>query len=107
MTKGIYICGHEREDVIAYRKHFLERMADLEERMPTVVGKEEVDCNNEFTAITWPSDGIRPLILATHDESTFVAHNGLKRLWLPDGEQALRKKGQGRFIHVSDSFATS
>ena len=102
VTKGIYIDGHEREDVIAYRQHFLERMADLKAWIPTIVGKEEVDGNNEFIAITWSPDGIRPFILVTHDESTFAAHDGLKRLWLPDGKQPLRKKGQGRFIHVSD-----
>nr|CCA21923.1 predicted protein putative [Albugo laibachii Nc14] len=62
----------------------------------------------EETKIIWPKEVVRPLILVTHDESTFSAHDGLKRLWMPIGEQPLRKKGQGRSVRVSDflTYAT-
>ena len=41
-------------------------------------------------------------ILVTHDETTFQSNDGLKSGWMPNGEQPLHKKGQGRSIHISD-----
>ena len=41
-------------------------------------------------------------ILVTHDESLFHANDGRKSGWGPDSEQPIRKKGQGRAIHVSE-----
>ncbi|CAG8729391.1 405_t:CDS:2 [Dentiscutata erythropus] len=34
VKKDIYVYGHEREDVVAYRKIFLDRMNEFEQRMP-------------------------------------------------------------------------
>jgi hypothetical protein len=41
-------------------------------------------------------------VLVTHDESLFHTNDGRKSGWGPDSEQPLRKKGQGRAIHVSE-----
>src|SRR4051812_49198488 len=41
-------------------------------------------------------------ILVTYDETTFQSNDGQKSGWRPKNEQPLRKKGQGRTIHVSD-----
>ena len=41
-------------------------------------------------------------VLVTHDETTFQSNDGQKSGWRPKNEQPLRKKGQGRTIHVSD-----
>ena len=54
----------------------------------------------EMESEIWPARDA--IILVTHDESTFAAHDVQKKLWLPDGEQPLRKKGAGRSIHVSN-----
>ena len=35
VKKGMYMDGHEREDMMAYQKIFLERMNELKCRMPT------------------------------------------------------------------------
>ena len=40
-------------------------------------------------------------MLVTHDESTFNANDGKRRLWLKNGEQPLRPKGKGKGIMVS------
>ena len=51
-----------------------------------------------------PSDlqsGEKPLVLVTHDESTFNANDGKRRLWSQKGEQPLRPKGKGKGIMVS------
>lgn len=41
-------------------------------------------------------------VLVTHDETLFHANDGRKSGWAPDSEQPLRKKGQGRAIHISE-----
>lgn len=46
--------------------------------------------------------GEKQHILVTHDESCFSSYDGSRWIWKPIGEQPLRKKGQGRSIHVSD-----
>jgi len=38
-------------------------------------------------------DGEKKLILVTHDECCFHAYDGMKQIWLAEGEQLLRKKG--------------
>ena len=58
--------------------------------MPGFVGPE-------MESEIWPAR--YAIILVTHDESTFAAHD---ELWIPDSEQPLRKKGAGRSIHVSE-----
>jgi hypothetical protein len=41
-------------------------------------------------------------VLVPQDEMTAQANDGLKWSWVLDGEQPLRKKGNGRGIHQSD-----
>jgi hypothetical protein len=59
IPKGQYVDGHEREDVITYRKEFTDQMTtwdkDLKEYLP-------------------PSGGKR-VIVWFHDESVFYAHD--------------------------------
>ena len=65
--------------------------------MPKFVGEEcETQINPELM------NGERLHILVTHDETTFQSNDGQKSGWRPKNEQPLRKKGQGRSIHVSD-----
>ena len=70
---------------MAYRYQLLERMRSYEPFKPEFVGPE-------IELEIWPSSDA--IILVTHDESTIPAQDGQKRLWLPDGEQALRKRGR-------------
>ena len=44
----------------------------------------------------------RPIILITHDESTFSANDTKKQAWLQEGDTFLRPKGKGQGIMVSD-----
>ncbi|PKY59599.1 hypothetical protein RhiirA4_430523 [Rhizophagus irregularis] len=95
--KGMYVDGHERPDVVEYRKQFLERISMYQNLMPTFEG------NNLERRIDPTLDENEKLhILVTHDETTFQSNDGLKSGWMPNGEQPLRKKGQGRSIHISD-----
>ena len=47
-------------------------------------------------------DGQKEHILIVQDESIFHANDLKRDLWLREGEQPLRQKGNGRAIHVSD-----
>ena len=89
VKKGMYVDRHEREDVVAYRKVFLDRINELEDRMP-------IFSEDNLEKVTWPDNNMQPLILVTHDECIFSAYDGSQSLWIPNGEQPLRKKGNGR-----------
>ena len=103
--QGVYVDGHEREDVVLYRNEvFLPRWKLLQRRM--VIFQED-----DSGTVTWsapptllPSE--KPLVLVTHNESTFNANDGKRQGWMKKGEQPLRQKGKGRGIVVS-GFLTS
>ncbi|RIA88324.1 hypothetical protein C1645_739489 [Glomus cerebriforme] len=93
----VYVDGHEREDVIAYRKEFLETMEGYQSLMPKFIGEEcEIQVNSEL------EDDECLHIFVIHDKTTFQSNDGQKSEWRPKNEQPLRKKGQGQLIHVSD-----
>ena len=97
VKKGVYVDGHERKDVVEYRMEFLRKMSELEKLMPVFDGD-----NMEIE--TWPElpSGGKPHILVTHDECVFSSYDGMPMCWMPKCEQPLRKKGQGRSLHVSE-----
>ena len=100
VRKDVYFDGHERKDVVEYRNEvFLKAWQQASRRFVIF---------NEDGSWEKPSDlqpGEKPLVLVTHDESTFNANDGKRRLWLKKGEQPLRPKGKGKGIMVS-AFST-
>ena len=94
---GLYNDGHERADVVEYRKKFLLRFEEYETRMTTYDG--------EFMQNVHPppldSSGQRPLVLVTHDESCFSSNDGRNFIWLDQNNRPIRPKGSGRSIMVS------
>lgn len=96
VQKGVYVDGHERADVVKYREAFLAKVA-----------KNEHLCN-EYDDITL--EVIEPTLLpgerkhvpVHHDESIFRSNELQQRVWTKEGKMPLRKKGQGKAIHVSD-----
>ena len=96
VKKDVYFDGHEREDVVKYRNEvFLKIWQQASRRF--VIFKEDG---------SWEKPpGLRsdekPLVLVTHDESTFNTNDGKRRLWSKGGEQPLRPKGKGKGIMVS------
>lgn len=102
VQKGVFYDGHEREDIVEYRKKFLEEMKKL---LPYFVefGEDGSILPKEYPddcAIGEPNR--RPIIMITHDESTFLANDGRQRVWTLDGHGILQPKGKGRDIMVSD-----
>ena len=97
LQQGTYVDGHERDDVVRYRKAFLERMTDYQSRMVKYSGD---DMNEEEQPDLLPSQ--RRLILVTHDESCFSSHDGRSTIWFDEDNRPLRPKGDGRSIMVSE-----
>jgi hypothetical protein len=94
--KGIFIDGHERADVVEYRKEFLFRMLSRfkfmqwweGDDMQTALGQE---CASK-TEIVWVS----------HDESIFYSNDDGGKGWGSEDHPDIHKKGNGRSIMVSD-----
>ena len=48
--------------------------------------------------------GEKPHILVTHDESTFNANDGKRKLWMEKGKQPIRPKGKARELWFPTSL---
>ncbi|KIY48762.1 hypothetical protein FISHEDRAFT_8255, partial [Fistulina hepatica ATCC 64428] len=105
VRKGMYIDGHERDDVVAYRQEFLGRWKEYERRMVTYDSETGEPTFPKGFPIT-PGTPFR-LILITQDECTFYANDQRKLVWnhLSTMPTPL-PKGEGQSIMVSD-FLTS
>ncbi|KIO14505.1 hypothetical protein M404DRAFT_60519, partial [Pisolithus tinctorius Marx 270] len=95
--KGVYMDGHEREDVVKYRNEvYLHKMQEFEYRMVQFDGPELTKIEPDLR----PCE--RRLKVYYHDECSFHANDNTNSAWLHRDEHILRKKGRGRIIHVSD-----
>jgi len=94
--KGVYIDGHERSDVVEYRKLYLRKLEILStSHVPPPL------CSNEDPTFIMPSTS-RKLVLIFHDESTFHSNEDQGWMWGEKGKVVLKPNGQGRGIMVSD-----
>ena len=96
MGEGVYVDDHEREDVRDYpQKVFI---AQCYGSQPRLVRFDE-------SGAWWIPDtlppGEKPLILVTHDESTFNATDAKRQLWIFNAKPPLRPKSNGKGIIVS------
>src|SRR5262249_19872730 len=101
-SKDVYFDGHERDDVVEYRRNFLQEIAGLRERMATYEG----DTMDQVVPPALPP-GIREIVPVTQDESIFYANDGTTKSWGPADENQLRRKSQGLSIHVSEFISES
>eukprot|EP00122_Pirum_gemmata_P016386 Pgem_evm2s15317 len=96
--KDVYVDGHEREDVVAYRNVFLQRMLPSFNRMSTYMHNED-----GTTVIIPPVNPYETeLIWICHDESTYYSNDDGGIIWYDKSNPHLRKKGNGASIMVSD-----
>lgn len=96
VKKAMYVDGHEREDVVAYRKQFLTTVLENES---CHFQYEDADLDTIHPKL-FPHQHLHVPIF--HDESIFRSNELRRRVWLTKGKMPLRKKGNGRAIHVSD-----
>jgi hypothetical protein len=100
LQRGMYSDGHERADVVTYRKAFVDRWMEYEKRFHIW----DDDGNLMPLPKGFPVPGSRfRLILITHDESTFYQNDQRKTRWAHDSQKAVpQPKGEGQTIMVSD-----
>jgi hypothetical protein len=101
----MYIDGHEREDVVEYRKGFIKHWKEYEKRF--VIYDNDGNVVSKPTGFPVPQGVQFRLILVTHDESTFYENDHRKTLWINSNTKAVaEKKGEGQSIMASE-FLTS
>ncbi len=71
-------------------------MKELEQRM----ARYEEEKMDAIPPVLRPEE--RELILITHDECIFYTNDRKKKIWIPDDEMLLRKKGNGKSIMMSE-----
>ena len=103
IRKGVYFDGHERQDVREYRDNvFIPRWNELSMRF--------VRFNEDGTwEIPQLPDGMKPLVLVTHDESTFNANDDEGEDGWPGWRKvssllSQRVKGKGSWCLVSSEL---
>ena len=90
--QGIYVDGHERDDVKEYRKKYLDRIKFLEStHMPPPLCSDNIP--------SWHAGNPaarRHIVFIYHDESIFHVYDAHTRRWVdPSGSGAIRPKGKG------------
>jgi hypothetical protein len=99
--KGMYVDGHEREDIVKYRDEFVARWKVYEKRMVAY----DNNGNIASTLAGFPvARGQRfKLILVTHDESTYYEYDRRKSKWIHDSDKPVpERKGEGQSLMISD-----
>ena len=99
ITKGIYIDGHERTDVVEYRKTFLKEVSTLGFLHISNAPNEEAASLLEAVSVNpnWNNT-----IFWFHDESIFNANDDQATMWKDDTMQIIKPKGRGAGLMVSD-----
>jgi hypothetical protein len=102
MQNGMYIDGHEREDVVEYRREFVVRWKENERRFH----QWDNDGNELPRPNGFPVPGAISrfrLIPVTHDESVFYQNDERTTAWVSKSDKPKPKpKGDGQSIMVSD-----
>ena len=81
MKKGVYMDGHERDDVREYRMVFLKKMESLEKKMV------RWEFNNPGLLRVEPElrPGKKRIIAVFQDESSFHANEYKQNIWCAPG----------------------
>ena len=99
-SKGIYIDGHEREDVVAYRNRFLRKMTSNGFlRRSNAPSEEAANCLDPD--LRCPAEPEKNIIIF-HDESIFCSNEDQSTQWGSKHEHFVRPKSKGSGIMVSD-----
>ena len=100
--KGIFIDGHEREDVAEYRKIFLRRMVKIGflhfTNAPTESSQKVLPTDIDPPTLERRSK----TVIFFHDESTFSANEDQNVMWGVKGQKMIKPKSKGAGIMVSD-----
>lgn len=96
--KGVFIDGHEREDVREYRELFLRKLEILEStHLPP-----PLPADGKSIQILGNPEASKRLVLIFHDESIFHANESQSVMWAEEGKVPIRPKSLGRGLMISD-----
>lgn len=96
--KGVYIDGHEREDVVKYRKTYLKTMEDLRK-----THKPPPPCADEPPRVRNEEDDVKKqLVLLYHDESIYNCNEGQTWMWAEAEKPAILPKTKGSGVMIAD-----
>ena len=96
--KGVYIDGHERDDVVQHRKCLLKTLHNLRS-----AHKPPPQCSDEPPHVRQEEDEEKKeLVVIYHDESIFNTNEGQKWMWGEEERPAILPKTKGSGIMVSD-----
>ena len=100
--KGIFIDGHEREDVVTYRKQFLRRMVKIGflhfTNAPTQTSAMAILEDIEPP----PLEHREKTVILFHDESTFQSNEDQSLQWGLKGSKTMKPKSRGAGIMLLD-----
>jgi len=102
VKKGVYVNGHKREDVVAYKQEvFLLIIEEL--------GLYSRQYNKQEDGLWKVIEPVLPLgvnrhVFYYHDESCFHSYNYKKTIWLDSliEQQKMLGKSKGKLIYVSN-----
>lgn len=100
--KGTFVDGHERDDVVAYRKTFLRRMVTLGFLHPRNAPTEEAKAALPEDFVCSRPDLLDKTVVLFHDESTFQANDDETTFWGTKDTKVMQPKSKGSGIMVSD-----
>ncbi|XP_062500167.1 uncharacterized protein LOC134177408 isoform X1 [Corticium candelabrum] len=92
--KGVYIDGHERQDVVEERTRYLDRVHAIESNhLPPpspsdVLQEHESGHMKDQSATKW-------LVTIFHDESTFQSNEDQRYMWCQPDQTAIKPKSRG------------
>jgi transposase len=94
--KGYYTDGHNRADVVTYRREFLNRYFAFQTKMKQFEGENmEIEINPIL------EEGEQEVVFITHDESTFYCNEGKRLIWMENGKKKILPKSKGTSIMIS------
>ena len=100
--KGIFIDGHERQDVVDYRKEFLRRMVKIGFIHFTSAPTETAQLSIPTDIDPPTAERRSKTVVFFHDESTFNSNEDQSLKWGLKGEKIMKQKSKGSGIMVSD-----
>ena len=94
-----YTDGHEREDVVEYRKLYLKKVRIFEaSHLPPPTCEDNIPSWNSGS-----NSRAKNVVFIYHDETTFNAYDAKPSVWVDScGSSEVRPKGKGQGIMVSD-----
>ena len=101
-TKGAYYDGHERDDVVVYRKNVLDKMCRNGFLHPDHAPTPDAQRCFPSDVPLVPLETRDKLVVIFHDESTFNANDDQSFQWGVKEEGMLRPESKGSGIMVSD-----